>query len=47
MIINSNLQTLVVGFLCEYKEAVSLKEKTWVKITGEIQKVIIMAKFLL
>lgn len=38
MIINSNLQTLVVGFLCEYKEAVSLKEKTWVKITGEIQK---------
>ena len=38
MIINSNLQTLVVGFLCEYKEAINLSEKTWVKITGEIQK---------
>lgn len=38
MIINSNLQTLVVGFLCEYKETLNLKEKTWVKITGEIQK---------
>lgn len=38
MIINSNLQTLVVGFLCEYKESVNLKEKTWIKITGEIQK---------
>ena len=38
MIINSNLQTLVVGFLCEYKEALTLNEKTWVKVTGEIQK---------
>jgi len=38
MIINSNLQTLVVGFLCEYSESVNLTEKTWIKITGEIQK---------
>jgi len=38
MIINSNLQTLVVGFLCEYKETVTLTEKTWIKVTGEIQK---------
>lgn len=38
MIINSNLQTLVVGFLCEYKDSINLKEKTWIKITGEIQK---------
>lgn len=38
MIINSNLQTLVVGFLCEYKDAINLKERNWVKITGEIQK---------
>lgn len=38
MIINSNLQTLVVGFLCEYKDSINLKEKTWVKIEGEIQK---------
>lgn len=38
MIINSNLQTLVVGFLCEYNDSINLSEKTWVKITGEIQK---------
>lgn len=38
MIINSNLQTLVVGFLCEYKDSINLSEKTWVKVTGEIQK---------
>lgn len=38
MIINSNLQTLVVGFLCEYKDSIDLREKTWIKITGEIQK---------
>lgn len=38
MIINSNLQTLVVGFLCEYKDSINLNEKTWVKVTGEIQK---------
>lgn len=38
MIINSNLQTLVVGFLCEYEDSINLSEKTWVKITGEIQK---------
>lgn len=38
MIINSNLQTLVVGFLCESKDSINLKEKTWVKIKGEIQR---------
>lgn len=38
MIINSNLQTLVVGFLCEYKDSNDLADKTWIKIRGEIQK---------
>lgn len=38
MIINSNLQTLVVGFLCEYNQSINLTERTWVKVTGEIQK---------
>lgn len=38
MIINSNLQTLVVGFLCEYKNATNLSEKSWVRVIGEIQK---------
>lgn len=38
MIINSNLQTLVVGFLCEYNESLTLSEKAWVRVSGEIQK---------
>ena len=38
MIINSNLQTLVVGFLCEYEDSINLSEKTWIRVTGEIQK---------
>ena len=38
MIISSDLQTLVVGFLCKSKEALYFSDKTWVEITGKIQK---------
>ena len=38
MIISSNSQFLVVGFLCEYKNAKSFPDDTWVTVTGEIQK---------
>ncbi len=38
MIISSDLQTLVVGFLCNSKDAVNLPDKTWVEITGTITK---------
>lgn len=38
MIINSNSQTVVVGFLCEYDTAKDFDDNTWVKITGEITK---------
>lgn len=38
MIINSNFQTLVVGFLCECNNANELSDNTWVHITGTISK---------
>lgn len=38
MIINSNSQTVVVGFLCEYDLAKDFENDTWVTITGEITK---------
>ncbi len=38
MIISSDLQTVVVGFLCEYKNAKTFKDNSWVEITGEITK---------
>ena len=38
MIINSNSQTVVVGFLCEYDEAKNFEDNTWVQVTGEIYK---------
>ena len=38
MIINSNSQTVVVGFLCEYDDAKNFPDNTWVQITGEIIK---------
>ena len=38
MIINSNNQTLVVGFLCSYENATSIPDNTWVNITGNIEK---------
>lgn len=38
MIISSDFQTLVVGFLCNYKDSKNYKDGTWVEITGEITK---------
>ena len=38
MIINSNFQTVVVGFLCEYDSAKDFTDNSWVQITGEIIK---------
>ena len=38
MIINSDSQTVVVGFLCSYDKAKDFKEGTWVNVTGTIIK---------
>lgn len=38
MIVNSNFQTVVVGFLCEYDESKNFDDNTWVQVTGEIFK---------
>lgn len=38
MIINSNYQSVIVGFLCEYDNAKDFANDTWVQVTGEIIK---------
>lgn len=38
MVISSDMQTLIVGFLCNCKDAKNLPDKTWVEITGTIKK---------
>ena len=38
MIVSSDSQTLIVGFLCECKKVKNFKDNTWVEITGEITK---------
>lgn len=38
MIISSDNQSLVVGFLCNYKDAKNFSDGTWVNITGKITK---------
>ena len=38
MIISSNSQTVVVGFLCEYGNINIFEDGTWIEITGEITK---------
>ena len=38
MIISSNKQYVVVGFLCNYGNAKDFKDGTWVEITGKITK---------
>lgn len=38
MIISSDFQTVVVGFLCEYNEIKSYEDCCWVDIEGEITK---------
>ncbi len=38
MIISSDFQSVIVGFLCEYEKASEFEDNTWVEITGEIYK---------
>ena len=38
MIISSDYQSVVVGFLCEYENANNFENNTWVEVTGEITK---------
>ena len=38
MLINSDSQSVVVGFLCSYDNANKFKEGTWVNVTGKIIK---------
>ena len=38
MIISSDVQTLIVGFLCDFKKAKEFENESWVEITGEITK---------
>lgn len=38
MLINSDSQSVIVGFLCSYENAKTLKEGTWVNVTGKIIK---------
>lgn len=38
MLINSDTQSVVVGFLCTYDKANEFKEGSWVNVTGEIIK---------
>jgi putative membrane protein len=38
MIISSDFQTVVVGFLCNYENAVNLADNCWIEIEGTITK---------
>lgn len=38
MVINSDFQTLIVGFLCHSDQASQFMDGTWVSVTGEIVK---------
>ena len=38
MIVSSDFQTVVVGFLCECNDASSYKDNEWVELEGEITK---------
>lgn len=38
MVISSDFQTVVVGFLCDSKDVSNFADKTWVEITGTITK---------
>ena len=38
MIISSDFQSVIVGFLCECDTAKEYADNTWVEITGEIMK---------
>lgn len=39
MVISSDFQTLIVGFLSEYKDIKNYPDNTWVEVTGTIKKV--------
>ena len=38
MVVSSDFQTMVVGFLCTAENAKNFKDGTWVEITGKITK---------
>lgn len=38
MVVSSDFQTLVVGFLCSSNNSSSFKDGTWVNVTGKITK---------
>lgn len=38
MIISSDFQTVVVGFLCHYKDSIKFSDSTWVELEGKITK---------
>lgn len=38
MIVSSDFQTVVVGFLCHYKQAINYEDNCWVEIIGTITK---------
>ena len=38
MIISSDFQTVVVGFLCHYKDAIQFRDSIWVELEGTITK---------
>lgn len=38
MIISSDFQSVVVGFLCHYKDAVKFRDSMWVELEGKITK---------
>ena len=38
MIISSDFQTVVVGFLCHYKDAIKFRDSMWVELEGTITK---------
>ena len=38
MVITSDLQTVIVGFLCECDDIIQYTDKTWIQIEGEIIK---------
>lgn len=38
MVVSSDYQSVIVGFLCEYDQAKNFENHTWVHITGEITK---------
>lgn len=38
MVVSSDFQTVVVGFLCNYDKAKDFEDGTWIEITGTITK---------